>query len=75
MDLDQGEWTKKYKLLKDSKIIDVRTPQEFEEFRIPDSENVDFYDPQNFVKKLVSLIKKDLIFYIVNQGLEVIILA
>ena len=52
MDLDQDEWAKKYKLLKDSKIIDVRTPQEFEEFRIPDSENVDFYDPQNFVKKI-----------------------
>ena len=26
---------KKYKLFKDSKIIDVRTPQEFQEYRIP----------------------------------------
>ena len=58
MDLDQDEWANKYKLLSDSKIIDVRTPQEFQEFRIPDSENIDFYDPQNFVKKITPLDKE-----------------
>ena len=52
----------KINLTKNSKIIDVRTPQEFQEIRIPDSENIDFYDPQNFIKKLLLLIKSFLLF-------------
>ena len=31
MDLDQDKWLQKYNLTKNSKIIDVRTPQEFQE--------------------------------------------
>ena len=63
MDLDQDEWEKKYKLLKDSKIIDVRTSQEFQESRIPYSENIDFYDPQNFIKK-ISLFDKEASYFL-----------
>ena len=63
MDLDQGKWLKKYNLTKNSKIIDVRTPQEFQEFRIPDSENIDFYDPQNFIKK-ITLLDKDASYFL-----------
>ena len=70
MDLDQDEWAKKYKLFKDSKIIDVRTPQEFQEFRIPDSENIDFYDPQNFVKKITPLKKKASYFLYCKSGVR-----
>ena len=63
MDLDQGKWLKKYNLTKNSKIIDVRTPQEFQEFRIPESENIDFYDPQNFIKK-ITLLDKDASYFL-----------
>ena len=63
MDLDQGKWLKKYNHTKNSKIIDVRTPQEFQEFRIPESENIDFYDPQNFIKK-ITLLDKDASYFL-----------
>lgn len=63
MELDQGKWLKKYNLTKNSKIIDVRTPQEFQEFRIPASENIDFYDPQNFLKK-INLLDKDASYFL-----------
>ena len=63
MDLDQDKWLKKYNLTKNSKIIDVRTPKEFQEFRIPDSENIDFYDPQNFIKK-ITLLDKDASYFL-----------
>ena len=63
MELDQGKWLKKYNLNKNSKIIDVRTPKEFQEFRIPASENIDFYDPQNFLKK-INLLDKDASYFL-----------
>ena len=70
MDLDQDEWVKKCKLLRDSKIIDVRTPQEFQDYRIPDSENIDFYHPQNFVKKITSLNKEASYFLYCKSGVR-----
>ena len=70
MDLDQDEWVKKCKLLRDSKIIDVRTPQEFQDYRIPDSENIDFYDPQNFVKKITPLNKEASYFLYCKSGVR-----
>ena len=70
MDLDQDEWVKKCKLLRDSKIIDVRTPQEFQEYRIPHSENVDFYDPQNFIKKITPLNKEASYFLYCKSGVR-----
>ncbi len=63
MDLDQGKWLQKYNHTKNSKIIDVRTPNEFQDFRIPDSENIDFYDPQNFIKK-ITLLDKDASYFL-----------
>ena len=70
MDLDQDEWVKKCKLLRDSKIIDVRTPQEFQEYRIPDSENVDFYDPQNFITKVTTRDKEASYFLYCKSGVR-----
>ena len=70
MDLDQDEWAKKHKLYKDSKIIDVRTPQEFQESRIPNSENIDFYDPQNFIKKITLLDKEVSYFLYCKSGVR-----
>ena len=70
MDLDQDEWEKKYKFLRGSKIIDVRTPQEFQEYRIPNSENIDFYDPQNFIKKVTPLNKEASYFLYCKSGVR-----
>tara|TARA_B100001057_G_scaffold13798_1_gene13104 strand:- start:2539 stop:2847 length:309 start_codon:yes stop_codon:yes gene_type:complete len=70
MDLDQGKWLHKYHHSKNSKIIDVRTPQEFQEIRIPDSENIDFYDPQNFIKKITLLDKEAHYFLYCKSGLR-----
>ena len=70
MDLDQDKWSKKYNHTKDSKIIDVRTPQEFQEFRIPDAINIDFYDPQNFIKKITIFDKKASYFLYCKSGVR-----
>ena len=70
MDLDQGDWLFKFNQIKNSKIIDVRTPQEFQEFRIPDSENIDFYDSQNFIKKITPLDKNASYFLYCKSGVR-----
>ena len=56
-DLDQNTWKSKLKSEKDFLIIDVRTAEEFEELRIPESINIDFYNPQNFIQELEKLDK------------------
>ena len=70
MDLDQDKWLKKFNHSKNSKIIDVRTPQEFQDFRIPKSVNVDFYDPQNFIKKITPLNKEASYFLYCKSGVR-----
>ena len=70
MDLDQDKWLKKYNHTKDSKIIDVRTPQEFKEFRMPEAINIDFYDPQNFIKKIIILDKEASYFLYCKSGVR-----
>ena len=70
MDLDQDKWLQKYNHSKNSKIIDVRTPHEFQEFRIPNSENVDFYDSQKFIKKITPLDKEASYFLYCKSGVR-----
>ena len=70
MDLDQDKWLQKCNHSKNSKIIDVRTPKEFEEFRIPNSVNIDFYDPQNFIKKITPLNKEGSYFLYCKSGVR-----
>ena len=70
MDLDQDKWLKKYNHTKDSKIIDVRTPKEFKEFRMPEAINIDFYDPQNFIKKIIILDKEASYFLYCKSGVR-----
>ena len=70
MDLDQGKWLHKFNQSKNSKIIDVRTPQEFQVIRIPGSENIDFYDPQNFIKKITPLDKESHYFLYCKSGVR-----
>ena len=44
MNLDQSIWEKQFISEKNAVIIDVRTPEEFEISRIPNSKNIDFYN-------------------------------
>tara|TARA_B100000427_G_C15511170_1_gene596239 strand:+ start:1663 stop:1974 length:312 start_codon:yes stop_codon:yes gene_type:complete len=56
-DLDQNTWKAKLESENDFVILDVRTSEEFEKSRIPNSINIDFYNPQNFIKELDKLDK------------------
>ena len=63
MDLKQDKW--KIGLENDSEtiILDVRTPEEFEASRIPNSVNIDFYNPEIFMQEIGKL-DKDKSYYI-----------
>ena len=63
MDLDQSSWEKKAFKDKKGNILDVRTPEEFENSRIPNSINIDFYNPQNFIQEIEKL-DKDSSYYV-----------
>jgi len=63
MDLDQSSWEKKAFNDKKGNILDVRTPEEFENSRIPNSINIDFYNPQNFISEIEKL-EKDNNYYV-----------
>ena len=63
MDLDQTSWKKKASKDKKGNILDVRTPEEFKNSRIPNSINIDFYNPQNFMLEIEKL-DKDNNYYV-----------
>ena len=63
MNLDQSSWEKQFLTEENAVILDVRTPEEFEISRIPDSKNIDFYNPQNFMLEIEKL-DKDNNYYI-----------
>ena len=62
MDLNQKDW--KNHLGDDSVIIDVRTPEEFEISRIPDSINIDFkFSRIKIFKTILKVITKFNFFF------------
>ena len=63
MDLDQTSWEKQAVTEKKGTILDVRTLEEFQNSRIPDSKNIDFYNPQNFMQEIEKL-DKNISYYI-----------
>ena len=63
MDLDQTSWEKQAFSENKATILDVRTPEEFENARIPNSSNIDFYNPQNFMLEIEKL-NKDNYYYV-----------
>ena len=63
MDLDQYSWKNQLLSEKNSVIIDVRTPEEFQTSRIPNSINIDFYNPQNFMLEIEKL-DRDIQYYV-----------
>ena len=63
MNLDQSTWISQYQSDENAVILDVRTPEEFETSRIPNSKNIDFYNPQNFMLEIEKL-DKDNSYYV-----------
>ena len=63
MDLEQNKWKIGLDNDSDSIILDVRTPEEFEASRIPNSVNIDFYNPEIFMQEIGKL-DKDKSYYI-----------
>ena len=55
MNLDQSTWISQFRSDENALILDVRTPEEFETSRIPNSKNIDFYNPQNFMLEIEKL--------------------
>ena len=62
-DIDQNKWRSQLKSEEDCLIIDVRTSEEFKELRLPNSINIDFYNPQDFMQELEKL-DKNKVYYI-----------
>ncbi|MBS3737924.1 rhodanese-like domain-containing protein [Mesohalobacter halotolerans] len=55
--LDNKSWEKALKNDQNSVILDVRTPEEYEEQRIPNSKLIDVKDAQQFVEEVEKLDK------------------
>lgn len=62
-DIDQNKWRSQLESEEDCLIIDVRTSEEFKELRLPNSINIDFYNPQDFMQELENL-DKNKVYYI-----------
>ena len=55
MDLLQDKWTENQKSDSVSIILDVRTPEEFIEWHIPNAKLIDIRSPQEFMNKVNDL--------------------
>ena len=56
-DLNQQKWRSQLESEENFIILDVRTSEEFEQLRLPNSTNIDFYNPQDFIQELEKLDK------------------
>jgi len=68
MDLSQEEWTSKLNEIKDNIILDVRTFEESNQKRIPNSKLLDIASPSDFIKGLNALDKKKSYFIYCRSG-------
>ena len=55
MNLSQEEWKKKFESDKDSFLLDVRTPEEYEEGHIPQATLLNILQAENFIEGIQSL--------------------
>ena len=70
MDLEQEIWKNKLDSDSSSVILDVRTPDEFNTSRIPNSINIDFYNPQVFMEEVQKLDKEVTYFVYCRTGVR-----
>jgi|TARA_B110000438_G_C15820344_1_gene654064 rhodanese-related sulfurtransferase len=68
MDLSQEEWTLKQNEINDSIILDVRTTEESNLKRIPNSKLLDIASPIDFMEALDSMDKKKSYFVYCRSG-------
>ena len=70
MDIDQNSWKKQTNSDKNAIILDVRTPEEFVTSRIPNSINIDFYNPQIFMQEINKLDKNQSYYIYCRTGIR-----
>ena len=68
MNLDQNSWTESIEKSKNNVVLDVRTPEEYDEGCIVNSINLNIYDSQFFMDELNKLNKKDFIHVYCRTG-------
>ena len=68
MNLSEVNWTNSIKNSKKCVILDVRTPNEFEEGHIEKSINLDFYNAQIFLDAIMKFDKECPIFVYCRSG-------
>ena len=67
MDLNQSKWASDIED-KSNTILDVRTPEEFNEGYIPKSINLNIYDASSFMSKIQSLNKENNFYIYCKSG-------
>ena len=70
MDLEQDKWKIGPKNDSEALILDVRTPEEFEASRIPNSVNIDFYNPEIFMQEIGKLDKNKSYYIYCRTGVR-----
>ena len=70
MDLDLKSWKKQLLTDNNANIIDVRTPDEYRISHIPNSINIDFYTPHNFVQEINKLDKNQSYYIYCRSGVR-----
>ena len=70
MNLDQSTWITQFQSDENAVILDVRTPEEFETSRIPNSKNIDFYNPPNFMQEIEKLNKHNSYYVYCRTGVR-----
>jgi len=68
MDLTQTDWSNNSKSKPSNVIIDVRTPQEFNDGFIRNAVNINIYDSNDFIEKVQSFSMKDEIYLYCKSG-------
>ena len=66
--LDNKTWEKSQKEDQNSVILDVRTPEEYEEKHIPNSKLINVQEPQNFVDEIEKLDKSKSYYVYCRSG-------
>ena len=70
MDLEQEKWKNGLKNDSGALILDVRTTEEFEASRIPNSVNIDFYNPEIFMQEIGKLDKHSSYYIYCRTGVR-----
>ena len=70
MDLEQDKWKNGLENDSDAFILDVRTAEEFDTSRIPNSINIDFYNPEIFMQEIGKLDKNKSYYIYCRTGVR-----